>query len=56
METNAAHIALVALPDRRQSETALAIARGPGDFCDHLDLPVSANCRFRPGAVPISLQ
>jgi hypothetical protein len=30
MESNATHIALVPLPDRRQSETALAIARGTG--------------------------
>jgi hypothetical protein len=30
MEMNAAHSALVAQPDRRQSETALAIARGTG--------------------------
>ena len=28
MESNAAHIALVPPPDRRQSETALAVARG----------------------------
>jgi hypothetical protein len=28
MESNAVHIALVPPPDRRQSETALAVARG----------------------------
>jgi hypothetical protein len=32
MESNAAHLAVVPAPDRRQSETALAIARGTTRF------------------------
>lgn len=51
MESNAAHIALVPPLDRRQSETALAIARGTGrflrslGFCCVSELPLPSGRR-----------
>jgi hypothetical protein len=51
MESQAANIALVPLPDRRQSETALAIARGTArllrslGFCCISELPLPSGRR-----------